>query len=445
MPQRWAFAIILGSSASCFPGSSPPASTPMTQSVFLSGATTDFWPACDIASVQRMGDYGGIDTPPAKAAFGHTPQVEWGRFGNRGEAIQVAAGAQHRVRQKSSSVRQETDDSDRMSFLRATRVTLHGTMPFHEAIESLAKQAGVEIVGAERVVEDVELDIQGEEFWRAADLIFTPRGFRFYPYDSPGTRSLRVVESTGRGLQLAEPIVCYDGPFRIEALRCESTMDFVNPAVDQLRVVLGLQWEPRLKPIAFQQRMNEVRAIGEPGELPIGPLNAASTVESAVTLDSHFTEMSLPFELPGPETGQIGKLSGTIHALIPGPVKKFEFENLDDATRAELHQQDLTVRLEGWTVEHGVYALNLRLVFERDHGALDSFRSWIARNAIELNDGMGTSYKPLRMDVVKQSGGEVALRYYFPRDPASMNLEYWSAAEIFDVPIALDLRRVDLP
>lgn len=329
------------------------------------------------------------------------------------------------------------------AMLKPTKVTLKGTMTLEQAFRSLGDQAGIQIVGAEGLGGDVTIDMNDVDFWRALDQLFAGTSLRLYPYGGEAGE-LRIVAPEEVGEQPETSHVCYDGPFRVEAVRCESTKDYRQPSADQLRVVLGIHWEPRVRPIAFQQDMNEIKAWGEPSDEEILGQNVDVQIEAAVQPEIPFAEMTLPFELP--TAASMSQMRGTLHAIIPSVPEKFTFENLDEKSAGtEIRKGGLVVRLEGWTSEDSIHAVRLRLHFDSENGALESFRSWIMNNEIELNDGMGTTYKPLGTEVSKQSAEEVVIRYLFQKDPATMNLEYWSSTDIFKVPIKIDLQNIILP
>ncbi len=357
-------------------------------------------------------------------------------------APDLSADAQQAV----ARVQKLWDQQRANAMLKATPISLQGRMSLASAFRSLGNQAGVTIVGTDELADEIEVDLQGVEFWRALDQVMAGTSLSLYPYGAE-QGELRVIDLAPEGKR-PPPLVCYDGPFRIEAVRCESTRDYLRPSADQSRVILGINWEPRLRPIAFQQAMLEIEAVGDISEDVVRPQQADGVIEATVQPEIPYAEITLPFELAPPKTTQLSTLSGTMYAIIPSVPEKFQFDDLDEKSAGtEIRKGGLVVRFEGWSAEAegSIFALRLRLHFDNENGALDSFRSWISNNQVELNDGMGTAYKPVGIEVSKQSAGEVAMRYLFQKDPTSLNLEYWSSTNIFKIPIKIDLRNLILP
>ncbi len=341
-------------------------------------------------------------------------------------------------------VQTEWDKQRTGKMLQATKVNLRGKMSVAKALEAIGKQAGIEIIGAEQVVGEVEMSAHDVEFWRAFDQALSGTSVRIYPYGAEAG-GLRVVASEDAPSRVPPP-VCYDGPFRVEAIRCEATRDFSRPSASQLRVVLGLQWEPRLRPIAFQQPTNEIEAVGDTSEINLVPQNKGVIVESTVQPEIPYAEMTLPFELAAATTTQISTLTGTIYAIVPGATETFEFQELDDKSSGkEIRKGGLVVQLEYFGAEDTIFAVRIRLKFDNANGALESYRGWVSTSEIELQDGMGTVYKPIGSEVSLLSESEAAIKLLFANDPTSNNLVVRSPTNIHRVPIKIDLRNLILP
>jgi len=334
------------------------------------------------------------------------------------------------------------DEQDSSLAIKPTLVTLQGKMTMAEAFRTLGTQAGIKFVGATESLDEIALNIQSREFWWALDQVIGGTDLRLYPYGAEPAE-LRIVDAGSREPP-SPPIVCYDGPFRVTAVRCESTKDYLQSTVDQTRVILGIFWEPHVRPIAIQLSMGDLKAVADQGEMK--PLKPDGVVEATVQSPIPYALISLPFHLADSSATHVASLTGTMFAIIPSDVQKFQFEDLNDpSTESEVRKGGLVVRFEGWTVEESDFVLKLRLTFEEDYGALESFRPWISKNEIELNDGMGTTYKPVGLVVTHSTVGEASLRYRFQKDPTDLNLDYVSATNILRVPIKIDLHDLILP
>ena len=343
-----------------------------------------------------------------------------------------------------SRVQRAWDEQRAQTMFQASRVELQGKQSVSEALQSLGKQAGITLIGDVENSATKTYEVRGAEFFRGLDQVLEGSALRMYPYGAE-EGELRIIATDEPPLETPPP-VCYDGAFRIEALRCESTKDFQRPAVDQLRIVLGVSWEPRLKPIAILEPMSEITAKSHPDKEPIPPLQNDVLTESVVQAEIPFAEVSLPFHLPAAATGEISELAGTLYALLPGAPQSFLFEDLDESsTGIEQRKGGLIVRLDGWQAEDNIYSVLLHLQFDDDAGALDSFRTWIAGNEVHLEDGMGTKYKPVGREISQQANGMVAMRFLFTQNPINLNLVVQSPTNIFRMPIKIELHHIIIP
>jgi hypothetical protein len=231
--------------------------------------------------------------------------------------------------------------------IKATRISLRGEMAVSEAIQSLSQQAAIVIRGAEKASNRIKLDLQDVEFWPGLDQVLQQSSLRLFPYGS-NAAALKLVDAADSG-EGSSAIVSYSGPFRLEAIRAESTKDYAHPTVDQTRIVLGIRWEPSVQPIALQQPMDELKAVNELDDVVVEPLNGTSVEEVSVSPESGYAEIVLPFELGEAEHSKIATLSGTMYAVVAKGKEKFAFEDLSESgVGNETRRGQLTVRYEGW-------------------------------------------------------------------------------------------------
>jgi hypothetical protein len=324
----------------------------------------------------------------------------------------------------------------------ASRVSLSSPMTAADALASLSRQSGIPIVGGEAESEPLELAADQADFWPTLDRVLQSAQLRLFPYGAePG--ELRVVAAE-KG-EADSTTICYDGPFRVQAIRCEATRDLANPAASQMQVVLGVHWEPRLLPVAFQQPASEIHARSSDSAAEIAPRTPDAIVDAVVQREIPYVELSVPFALP-PRSIKRMHIQGTLYAIVPGVKESFEFADVSEASIGrKIRKGGLTMQLAACGAEDDLFSLRVRLAFDDAQGALESFRGWIMSTEMELNDGMGTTYPAIGSEVSLLSKNEASIRWLYAQDPNDLNLVVRSPTSIHRVPIRVEMRDVILP
>lgn len=344
------------------------------------------------------------------------------------------------VAQVSVAARQEVQPGE--DLLPASRFTLRGRMTIDQALAQIQEQTGNRIGGGRDLTDEIDFDLADAEFWVGLDEILARHKLRLRP--SSAREYDWQVEAAMSGQHSGPTHVFHSGGLRLQATACDAIRDFQFPDVDHVRVTFAIYWESRIKPIALQIPMRDWNAETDDG----GRL-AAKHVESVIEADllrgQPHTQLSVPFQIHPASAARIRRLTGVVYVVIGAAPQPFEFSELNkQKVPRELSDGDATVRLEDWEANDDGFEVQLRVKYAADHGALESFRPWISENRIELDDGMGTIYKPAGVQVTS-AGNDVVLHYQFTQDPESLNLTYWTAKKIHRIPISVEIHDLILP
>ena len=327
--------------------------------------------------------------------------------------------------------------------MQSSLVTLHGKMTVEEACRKLAAMTGNRIVGVEGRREQVQLDFEAADFWVALDDLLDQANLTISPYGG-GDRGLNVISSGGQRTARSD-LATYQGAFRIEPIRCTAVRDFGSPSVDQIRLTLQIAWEPRLVPIGIRAAMADVAILDENGD-PIAVRRRDSVLSAAVQAEVPQIEFDIPFERVERDIKKISRLRASVKAVIPGRRETFRFKKLKEREKGESQKiADATVTFRGVQKNVDVYSVGVQLAFSNAKNALESHRGWVFQNEVFLLDPDGKSVKPIGLETVRQAKNDVVINYIFERDPAECTLIYRSPAAIFEMPLEIDLRDIDLP
>ena len=319
--------------------------------------------------------------------------------------------------------------------LQPSRVTLRGdAMPLSKVLAAIGEQTGNKTLDWRRHAAAqppdpiMKVDFDKTPFWRAMDEVLDQAGLTIYPFGDD--HAARIVAADGAEASRSKR-ASYSGPFRFEVTSVLAQRNLRNPANRVLRLELEVAWEPRLRPIAFQHRLADVKAIDDRG----GPLAVGSPqadLEVPVEPGPIAKVLTVPLTLPPRDASKIARLHGTLRALVPGKMETFRFANLGQgAGRADTdggRRADIPVRQEkriaGVTVtlepvrkgERG-WEVPILVRFDRTQGALASHRNWMLYNPafLERRDGKRILPGPLP-ETTQRDAAEVGIRYTFSPD-----------------------------
>jgi hypothetical protein len=363
---------------------------------------------------------------------------------------QITARTPAEVKQRLDRVRSTLEAAAVEAATKATLVTLDGEMTLAAAFAALEKQTGNKIIdfrprfGQQPRAVNVKLSLQKVPFWQALDQVLDQAGMTVYNFGGEAG-ALAVVARpddelprAGRG--------SYSGLFRFEGAQIEAQRDLRNPANRSLRLTMEVSWEPRMTPIVLEQPLDQVSAMDENGN-PLLIDGQQGKLEVAVQSNIASSNLILPLVLPDRSIKKIQSLSGTMTAMLPGRVETFQFADLAQAKNVEQKRAGVTIILEQVRKNLELYEVRVRVQFDKAANALESHRGWVYNNDAYLLDAAGQRVENAGLEATRQDINEVGLAYKFVLDNglAGHTFVYKTPAAIVRMPVAYELKNIDLP
>jgi hypothetical protein len=326
----------------------------------------------------------------------------------------------------------------------ASLVSVAGTVSVRDALQSISGQSGNKLFGYEEVDKQVELKLEKVPFWVALDQILDAGGLALDPY-AADERGLAVVAGAG-SVPRHNARACYQGIFRFEPTLVSTVRDLRSPELGVMRVRVTINWEPRTKPILLSQRLKNVTAVDDLGKT-LAVQGVDGTLSASLEGDIPFVELEYPFALPDRQAKRIATLTGTLDALLPGQVERFEFDNLDKANQVAQKRAGVTVTLQQVRQNDEAQEVFVRVQFASAAGALESHRGWVYKNLAYLTSQDGERLEFGGQRLMSQDENSVGIAFVFaPERPMSeYRFVYETPAMIVSQPVTFELKDIELP
>jgi hypothetical protein len=365
------------------------------------------------------------------------------------------------VIQRISKVRTELEKIVAKVATQSSRATISGKMTVGEALAALKKQTKNDVALTESTSDifrnrTVDLKIENGTFWTALNNIAQQGGIMVAPY-AANAGQIRLVptqfamqqavdpKANEAGLTPNLPPQCISGIFEVSVTQVIASRNLVNPQLNYCNISTVVRWEPRITPISIQLPAASVKATDDQNQ-PINITNSQAVFYGTVQSEIAEIEFFIPIELTDRTTKKIKTLTGTGEAVIAGRVETFRFKKL--GRLKDGYQQTragATVTYQGMEKNEQLFGVAIKLGFDAQQNALESYHSWVYDNKIYLEDEKGIQTVPIAYDGIGQTENEITVRYYFDTDPSAMNLVYQTPASIVKVPIKIELTEIPLP
>ncbi len=156
--------------------------------------------------------------------------------------------------ERSGRVRQSLELARAARAAEASRVTIQGELPVGELLKELARQSGNAISDRRCAAAEAEsklaVDFHDKPFWQALDEVLDRAGL---DVDSYARGVGLAIVPRGPGRVPRAKAASYAGAIRIEPVRFEEVADLRKPAGRSLKLLIEVDWEPRLRPILVSQ------------------------------------------------------------------------------------------------------------------------------------------------------------------------------------------------
>jgi hypothetical protein len=346
-------------------------------------------------------------------------------------------------------IRQKLQQAMAEAAVKPSLITLKDdAMPLSKVIAALAEQSGNKIAdrreqfGQPPGDPKLKVAFAKTPFWQALDETLDQAGLALYPFgEGPG---VNIVGKSEKQLPLGKA-ASYSGPFRFLPTQAMAIRELRSDAPPSLRISVETAWEPRLKPIAIRQKMQNLEAMDDRGQAL--KIDAEADLEVPVDGSRTAIELVLPFAAPPREVKEIACIKGKLSAIIPGKVETFSFDNLLKAKNVQKRIAGVAVTLESVQQNNEAWEIRIRVKFEEAGDALASHRGWIFQNEAFLE---GPDGKPIAYDTfetTRQTKDEVGLAYLFSleKPPEKLKFTYKTPAALFAPTFEYELKNIKLP
>ncbi len=352
-------------------------------------------------------------------------------------------------KQRLGQIRDKLQRAQAEASVKATYVTLSGEKKLSEVFAAMQKQTGNTIADQREQLDQkagdppIKVDFQNVSFWQALDHVFDESGLTVYAYveqDAVGFEN-RPEGDLPRGKRP----VSYSGAFRLEAMELLGKLNLRNANDRRLQLMLEVAWEPRLDPITIQQRLTDLKAVDDAGNV-IELDDSEGVLEPQILPGDLTTELLIPLKLPERGVKQIASLKGKFTAMVPGRVETFRFGELA-ARGAEQRKGGVAVILDQVRRNNDIWEIRVVVRFDKAGGALESHRGWVFNNEayLETKDGQRINYDGF--ETTRQTEQDVGMAYQFDleKGPQGLTFVYKTPSVVTMLPVEYELKNLPLP
>lgn len=356
------------------------------------------------------------------------------------------------LRQRLDRIRKQLEQTAAEEATSGSTVTLQAdSKPPFEILAAIAEQTGNAISDGRQGVDPqndplprISVKFEKTPFWQALDEVLDRAELTVYPYgEKPG---INVVPRPPRRLP-RQSRASYSGPFRFEPISVFAQTDLRDLAGGNLQVTVEISWEPKVRPISIRLPMGRLEVTDGDGR-PLKIDQQQTELESSVTADAAATELAVPLPLPPRSVQQIGRMEGVLHAMLPGKIEEFRFDNLLKAKNVEKRVGAVAVTLDEVRRNRDLWEVRVRVRFDDAGSALESHRDWIFQNeAYLVAPGESEPIDHDAMETFLQDEHEVGIAFLFYREkpPADLTFVYKTPAAVVTTEFPFRIENVELP
>ncbi len=351
------------------------------------------------------------------------------------------------VQQRLERIRHAVQKQLIETYVEPTRVTLRGeAMPLSKILAAIQDQTGNRIqLRAPPAPNEPPLTVDFDKapFWQALDDVARRAGLQVYPFGDQAELTL-IPQPNG---EVAQPnLTSCSGSFRFEVVSALAKRTFRIPQSGTLDLAIEVAWEPRLSPIALTQPIAAIQAVDERGKSIVVSEKRAE-LEVPVTPQAKAVQFQIPLKLPSRDVKSIGKLHGTINALLPSKVETFRFDRLTEANNVRKRVGSATVTLQQARKDDSIWQIRILVSYDQAHGALASHRSWMFSNEAYLQASDGETVPYDTFESIAQSENDFGVAYLFALEKPldEYTFVYKTPGAILSAELNYEFSNIELP
>jgi len=354
------------------------------------------------------------------------------------------------ARQRLGRLRRKLEQRLAAAAVEASHVTLNsGRMKLSKVLEAISRQTGNRVIdyrrrfGQEQSDPELTVDFDKTPFWKAIERILEQTDMNVYPYGPD--RAVYLVGRHHGGMRFGGK-ADQAGPFLFLPSEMIAQRRLNVADGGSLQLTMLILWEPRAAPVGLTQKLKEIEAVDEAGN-PLEVVVRLGELEVPVGPSANSVRLSIPFALPPRDVRKIARLSGTLDALVPGPVKTFRFDRLARAREVKQRMAGVTVTLGQVRKLDEIWEVGLRVRFDQPGDALASHRGWIFANETYMEGPDGKRLNNEGYETKMQTENEIGLAYFFDlgQSPDKYTFVYKTPVRIFTARFKYELKDLELP
>ena len=342
-------------------------------------------------------------------------------------------------------IREQLSRQGNATFFEASTVTLNGKFKLAEAISQISSQTGnvIELRNVEGQADtEIEISADKAKFW---DVLLSVLRLGKLSVDSFAPANGLILVPDRYAADDDSQIVAVHGPFMLNVVRTQSTLNLQSPVGSRMDISLLVTWEPRLKPVFLKLPMKQFLAEIDHGD-PLEAVDPMAVPEFSVNPGMCSMQLDVALAKPPREVTALKKFTGEIEFAVPGEKQSFVFEKFTNGRPISVKHGDVNMVLEARR-NNQLYEFRVRVDFSDTVGVLDSFRNWMATNNAYLIDDQGTRFEAFSNGTfaTRTNSAGVSFIFQINGDPSKYKLVYDFPVTISRQNIAFELKDIPLP
>jgi hypothetical protein len=362
----------------------------------------------------------------------------------------VTARTSAEVKDRLLRISKSLDKAAAESIIKPRMLTLNEEVSIAKLVEEIEKQTGNKIRdlrmegGGDAPDVTIKSKLGGVPFWQGLDQILDEADLGVEAVATESGALGLIARPDGQAKRFGK--AHYAGPFRFEAIELEAVRSLRSTDMERLKLFVEATWEPRLKPVIIEHKLEDIVAKDEAGNvIPVDGADGDIAID--VEFDASLIELELPLKLPSRDVKKISSLKGKASVVLLGREANFEFANITKAKEVKQTQAGVTVVLESVVKSDDVYEVNVRVELDDAQGTLESFRAGVFASEAYL---MSPNLEKIANDGSEESREDENVfgrvyQFNLDGDISKYKFVFKTPVTVIRAPVEFELKDIDLP
>lgn len=362
----------------------------------------------------------------------------------------VTARTSAEVKDRLLRITKSLDKAAADAIIQPRMLTISEDMSIKDLLEQIEKQTENKIrdmrmdAGGDAVDVMFKTRLSGVPFWQGLDQFLDEASLGIEASATESNTLGIIARPEGQGKRFGK--AHYSGPFRFEAVQLEAVRSLRSTDMERLKLFVEASWEPRLRPVIFEHKMEDIVAKDEAGNvIPVDGADGDIAID--VEFDADLIELELPLKLPSRDVKKISSIKGKASVVLLGREANFEFTNITKAKEVKQTQAGVTVVLESVVKSDDVYEVNVRVELDDAQGTLESFRAGVYASEAYL---MTPNLERIDNDGSEESREDENVfgrvyQFVLDGDISKYKFVFKTPVTVIRTPVEFELKDIDLP